>query len=55
MSFLSMRKVPPTVVLVDDLTGTGSAWLNAHPDVVELLKDFRLLETVNVAILTRRN
>lgn len=51
-----IRKVPPTVVLVDDLTGTGSAWLNAHPDVAELLKDFRLLETVNnVAILTRRN
>lgn len=48
-------RTPPTVVLVDDLTGTGSVWLKAHPDVADLLKDFRVVDTVNnVAILTRR-
>jgi hypothetical protein len=49
-----IRRTPPTVVLVDDLTGHGSAWLAAHPGVAELLKDYRLGETVNrVGILTR--
>jgi len=49
-----IRRTPPTVVLVDDLTGHGSAWLAAHPDVAEMLKDFHVAETVNrVAILTR--
>ena len=49
-----IKKMPPTVVLVDDLTGHGSAWLAAHPDVADLLKDYRIAETVNrVAILTR--
>jgi hypothetical protein len=51
-----IRRTPPTVVLVDDLTGGGSAWLTAHPDVAGLLRDYRLTDTVNrVAILTRRN
>ncbi|MDB5619822.1 hypothetical protein [Tardiphaga sp.] len=50
-----IKRTPPTVVLVDDLTGHGSAWLAAHPDVADLLKDYRATETVNrVAILTRR-
>ena len=49
-----IKRMPPTVVLVDDLTGHGSAWLAAHPDVAELLKDYHPVETVNrVAILTR--
>ena len=49
-----IRRTPPTVVLVDDLTGRGSAWLAAHPDVAGLLKDYHLVETVNrVGILTR--
>ncbi|MDB5567654.1 MAG: hypothetical protein JWP84_4220 [Tardiphaga sp.] len=51
-----IRKNPPTVVLVDDLTGTWSGWLAAHPDVADQLKDFRPVETINnVAILARRN
>ena len=51
-----IRRMKPTVVLVDDLTGRGSAWLAAHPDVALLLKDYRLADTVNrVAILTRRD
>jgi hypothetical protein len=49
-----IRRTPPTVVLVDDLTGHGSAWLAAHTDVAVLLKDYRLVDTVNrVGILTR--
>lgn len=48
-----IRRTPPTVVLVDDLTGRGSAWLATHPDVAELLKGYRPAETINgVAILT---
>jgi hypothetical protein len=50
-----IRIRPPTVVLVDDLTGAGSAWLRAHPDIAALLADFVAVETVNnVAILARR-
>lgn len=48
-----IKKRPPTMVLVDDLTGNGSGWLKAHPDVADLLKDFRAVETINkVTILT---
>ena len=48
-----IRKNPPTVVLVDNLTGDWGAWLLANPDVADLLKDFRLAETVNsVELLT---
>ncbi|MDB5653053.1 MAG: hypothetical protein JWQ94_666 [Tardiphaga sp.] len=51
-----IQRTPPTVVLLDDLTGDGSAWLLAHPDVAVLLKDYRPTETINrVAILTRRD
>ena len=51
-----IRRTPPSVVLVDDLTGRGGAWLAAHPDVAVLLKDYRPVETVNrVVILTRRD
>lgn len=47
-------RTPPTVVLIDDLTGHGSAWLAAHPEVSESLKGYRLADTVNrVAILTK--
>jgi hypothetical protein len=51
-----IRKTPPTMVLVDNLTGNGSAWLKAHPDVADLLKDFQPVDNINnVAILARRN
>jgi hypothetical protein len=51
-----IRRTTPNVVLVDDLTGSGSAWLAAHPDVAALLKDYRLTDIINrVAILTRRD
>jgi len=49
-----IKKRPPTLVLVDDLTGSGSEWLKAHPDVADLLKDFRVVATINkVTFLTR--
>ena len=51
-----IKRTPPTIVLVDDLTGGGSAWLAAYPDVAELLKNYGTVETVNrVAILKRRD
>jgi hypothetical protein len=44
----------PSVILVDNLTGNGSAWLQSHPDVSGLLRDYRLAETVNgIDILSR--
>ncbi|RTL53907.1 MAG: hypothetical protein EKK40_05025 [Bradyrhizobiaceae bacterium] len=50
-----IRKKPPTVVLVDNLTGEWSAWLAVHPEVAVLLKDYSLADSVNgVDILTRR-
>jgi hypothetical protein len=48
-----IRKNPPTVVLVDNLTGDWDAWLRGNPDVADLLKGYRLAETVNgVELLT---
>jgi hypothetical protein len=56
MLIADIKTRSPTMVLVDDLTGDGSGWLKAHPEVADLLKDFRLVETVNkVEILTRPN
>jgi hypothetical protein len=56
MLIADIKTRPPTMVLVDDLTGDGSGWLKAHPDVADLLKNFRIVDTVNkVAILTRPN
>jgi hypothetical protein len=50
-----IRQHPPTVLLVDNLSDDNTAWLAAHPDVAELLKDFREVETINrVTILARR-
>jgi hypothetical protein len=47
--------MPPTILIVDDLTGHGSDWLKAHPDVAALLTDFQLVDTVNkVGIFTRK-
>ena len=42
-----INRVRPSVVLVDNLTGDGSAWLQSHPDVSGLLRDYQLVETVN--------
>jgi hypothetical protein len=49
-----IRKRPPTVLLVDDLTGEATAWLQAHPDVADLLKDFRKVETINGVTILKR-
>ncbi|MET0720629.1 MAG: hypothetical protein ABWY64_07315 [Tardiphaga sp.] len=55
MLIADIRKRPPTVLLVDDLTGDGTAWLQAHPDVADLLKDFREVETINRVKILKRN
>ena len=48
-----IMKNPPTVVLVDNLTDDWNAWLRANPDVADLLKNYRLAETINgVDLLT---
>lgn len=50
-----IRRTPPTILIVDDLTGSASDWLRAHPDVAALLKDFQQVDSVNkVGIFTRR-
>lgn len=50
-----IRRLPPTILIVDDLTGHGSDWLKAHSDVAALLADFQLVDTVNkVGIFTRK-
>ncbi|OYU89169.1 MAG: hypothetical protein CFE29_16785 [Bradyrhizobiaceae bacterium PARB1] len=50
-----IRRTPPTILLVDDLTGSASDWLKAHPDVAGLLTDFQQVDSVNkVGIFTRR-
>ena len=49
-----IRRTGPSVVLVDNLTGEGSAWLRAHPEISSLLSDYQLAETVNgIDILSR--
>jgi hypothetical protein len=48
-------RLPPTILIVDDPTGSGGDWLKAHPDVAGLLSDFELVDTVDkVGIFTRR-
>jgi hypothetical protein len=50
-----ISRMPPTILIVDDLTGHGSDWLKAHPDIAALLTDFQLVDTVNkVGIFTRK-
>ena len=49
-----INRVRPSVILVDNLTGDGSAWLQSHPDVSGLSRDYQLVETINrVDILSR--
>jgi hypothetical protein len=40
------RKYQPTVVLVDNFTDDWTGWVNASPELVDLLKGYRLSETV---------
>lgn len=49
-----IKKTPPTVVLVDNLLGDWGAWLRHDPELSELLKHYRLSQTVkHIDILTR--
>jgi hypothetical protein len=40
------RKYQPTVVLVDNFTDDWTGWVHASPELVDLLKGYRLSETV---------
>jgi hypothetical protein len=42
-----INRIRPSVVLVDNLISSGSAWLQSHPDVSGLLRDYQLAETVD--------
>jgi hypothetical protein len=49
------RKYQPTVVLVDDFTDDWGAWLRASPDLVDLMKNYRLAETrMGIDIYSKR-
>jgi len=49
------KRIRPSVVLVDDLTGDWSEWLRSHPDVSGLLSDYQPVETINgIGILKPR-
>lgn len=49
------RAYRPTVVLVDNLTDDWGSWMRASPELVDLLKGYRLSETVmGVDIYVRR-
>lgn len=50
------RKYRPTIVLVDHLTGDWGSWMRESPELVDLLKGYRLSETVmDVDIYVKRN
>jgi hypothetical protein len=42
-----IKKNPPTVVLVDNFSDRWSDWLRGNPDVADLLRDYRLVTTIN--------
>ena len=47
MLIADIGKTEPTVVLVDNFSDHWSTWLADHPDVADLLKDYRLVATIN--------
>lgn len=50
-----IKRIRPSVILVDDLTGDGSEWLRSHPEVSGLLSDYQPVETINsIGILKAR-
>ncbi|MGJ4891327.1 hypothetical protein ACQR1Y_24285 [Bradyrhizobium sp. HKCCYLRH3099] len=49
------RRSNPTVVLVDNMTGPWGRWLHDSPELDDLLRDYRLADTVrDVEIYVRR-
>jgi len=49
------RLYRPTIVLVDNFTGDWGSWMRASPELVDLMKGYRLSETVmRVDIYVRR-
>jgi hypothetical protein len=42
-----IKKNPPTVVLVDNFSDHWSNWLTDHPDVAGMLRNYRLVTTIN--------
>ncbi len=54
MLIADIRKTPPTVVLVDNLLSDWGTWLRADPELSELLRPYKLSQTVqHIDILTR--
>ena len=50
------RKAKPTVVLVDRLTGDWDAWMRESPELIDLMKGYRLAETVmDVDVYAKRS
>jgi hypothetical protein len=49
-----IRRMPPDVVLVDDLTGHATAWMTANPELAGLLRDFQRVDGVDQVGIWRR-
>jgi hypothetical protein len=47
MLIADIKKTEPTVVLVDNYSGRWSTWRADHPDVADLLKDYRPVATID--------
>lgn len=54
MLIADITRTPPTVVLLDNLTGDWSAWLRSNPEVADLLKDYRVVDSLNGVYLLAR-
>lgn len=42
-----IRNNPPTVVLIDNYSDHWSDWLRDNPEVAGMLRDYRLVTTIN--------
>ena len=42
-----IKNTEPTVVLIDNFSDNWSAWLRDNPDIANLLRDYRLVTTIN--------
>lgn len=42
-----IRNNPPTVVLIDNFSDQWSDWLRNHTDIADMLRDYRLVTTIN--------
>jgi hypothetical protein len=54
MLIADINRIQPSVILVDNLTGNWSAWLQSHPEISGVLRDYQLVETVNGIDILKR-